>query len=433
MDKKPIPVSKSVVIGFIVLSQLLFQFLIQIYVIRSVGIGAETDAYFASLAIPMMVFVVTSTALQSVWLPRFSKTENDSNSLHKELSIAQAQAVIVTSVAIFTFAFTIPIWVPLLYSSFSEHQIVLTKKFTLVLLVGILFNTLSALLTKALHVKNKFVLVEIIILIVTIFSLFMIILTLPHYGILSVAYVMVGRSCLIYVIQFLLTGRPVFRFKESSNDYETWKLMVPLLWGGSLFKLSPAVDKIIASYAFTGGVTVLFLAQKLMSVIASVLERAISVPTFPNLNRIAVSSQYSQLKKLYRKCIFKIAGITFFLGIVLYVGKSVFLDIVIISLGISEDASYDLWLMCILLLGFLFVAASGSIASNVFFALGDTNTPVNVGVVGFILGLMLKVVFFLKFGIHGLVIAISLTYLITMIMNCFFLERKITFVSSVTD
>jgi len=61
--------------------------------------------------------------------------------------------------------------------------------------------------------------------------------------------------------------------------------------------------------------------------------------------------------------------------------------------------------------GVLLGGVSGQMSTTSFFALGNTVTPTKVGVIGFALGVPLKVLLFWKWGVLGLAVGTSLYYL----------------------
>jgi peptidoglycan biosynthesis protein MviN/MurJ (putative lipid II flippase) len=82
-------------------------------------------------------------------------------------------------------------------------------------------------------------------------------------------------------------------------------------------------------------------------------------------------------------------------------------------------------LLCVLLLGFLQVSASGSVPVAAFVALGDTRTPARLSIVAFIAGVVLKSLCFLWTGLAGLALATSVYYLGNLVVVTLFLERRL--------
>ena len=100
------------------------------------------------------------------------------------------------------------------------------------------------------------------------------------------------------------------------------------------------------------------------------------------------------------------------------------------ALNIQVETALTFWLMCLLLVGYLHVAASGAVIVAAFYAMGNTMTPVKIGVIGFIANVGLKYFGYLIFGMPGLVLSTSIYYVGNMLVTCMFLERIINDKSS---
>jgi putative peptidoglycan lipid II flippase len=83
-----------------------------------------------------------------------------------------------------------------------------------------------------------------------------------------------------------------------------------------------------------------------------------------------------------------------------------------------------LWWLLLLLSGVWVGGAAGQILSTSFYAQGDTRTPTLVGVAGFSVAIVLKVVAFRRYGIEGLAVAASLYYLLNAAVLLICLRRR---------
>ena len=92
--------------------------------------------------------------------------------------------------------------------------------------------------------------------------------------------------------------------------------------------------------------------------------------------------------------------------------------------------SESLWWMCIYLIGYLHVAASGTLVVAAIQSLNDTQTPVRIAIVGFILSLPLKALGFYFLDIKGIVLASSIHYIGNMVLMTIHCEKKIHDASS---
>ena len=81
-------------------------------------------------------------------------------------------------------------------------------------------------------------------------------------------------------------------------------------------------------------------------------------------------------------------------------------------------------MLLVVYLGVIVGGSFGSIASKVFYALGDTRTPVIIGAVGFTAGLVLKIALAPSYGVVVLAAATSACFLISMALMLWLMIPK---------
>lgn len=418
-------------IGTVVALQLLATLLTQLLVIRVVGLGPDTDAYIAAQTVPAVIVAIITTALQSVWLPRLAVMTGDLVAWRQEQSIAQGQAGLLGGGLLLFVGGSLPLWLPLLFPGFDRLQKQAAMFFCLVLLVAAAFNTQSAILTVALRARNRFMAAEIIALLGTVLSLAAMYLALPLWGLTAAVWIGLARSVLVYGAQMTLANWPPLSFTKGWACKETWILIRPLLFGVSIYKTSPLVDRYWASQASAGAITTLSLAQTAIGALATILERAMCMPITPSLARHVAQSDYVALRKVYRRVLFNTTIVVLIIGLLLTVFKSELIAVVSLMLKIKLESASSLWVICILLIGHLHAAISGVVLVTTFYALDDTKTPVYIGLSGFIFGLFLKWALFNEMGVNGLALSASIYFLMNVFAFYIFLERKIAILRAV--
>jgi peptidoglycan biosynthesis protein MviN/MurJ (putative lipid II flippase) len=78
----------------------------------------------------------------------------------------------------------------------------------------------------------------------------------------------------------------------------------------------------------------------------------------------------------------------------------------------------------VLLIGVFYASPAANIAVNAQYAFGNTNVVVKVGILGFIISIILKLVMYYYFEITGLLIAISLHYLLNFSIHTIILLKR---------
>lgn len=412
-------------LGMLAGLQLLANLLTQLAVLRVVGTGGETDAFVAAQAVPMVVFAILAISLQSVWQPRLAVAADDTQRWRREQGVAQGQALIVFGLAIALLWSLRGVWIPLILPGFAPSQLQTVSELTTPLLTATLLNGHTALLTSALRARTRFVVGEAVVLASHLVAFGMVLWWVPQYGVQAAAWVSLGRAALVCTVLAWQAGWPPVNLRAGARAASIWRQLMPLLMGSSLYKTSPLVDRFWSSQAAAGSVTIFNLAMTANGAVATILERAISMPVAPRMARDAAAGRFAEVRATYRRCILHITGLVLVFAVALGASQPLWTSLVAPTLNIAPPLAEQMWLICLLLLAYLHVAASGTIAVNTFYAMGDTRTPVKVGVVGFLIGVVLKSAAFLAFGLTGLAAATSLYYAGNMVAMCLLLERRL--------
>ena len=416
---------QGVLIGVVVAVQLFATIVTHLFIIKIVGVGEETDAYVLALAMPAVLVAIIATALQSVWLPRLAVLVEKSSAWDEAQSIAQGQAFLLGTGVILAVATLLPIWVQLIFPRLGDDQVQTVILFSLPLLLATIFNIQSAVLTVALQAGNRFLTAELIAMTGSLLSLVIILELLPDSGLELVVWLALLRAVGVYIAQLWLSGWPAISITKGWQCKEAWRMMRPLLFGTSIYKTSPLVDRYFSSSALSGGATIFNLAQMAMSALSRIMERAICVPLTPSFARYIAESDYGSLKKAYRRGILHISiGVALFAALLVLL-KPVILLILVSALGLVAGTAEQVWTLAFLLLGFLHVAASGTLLVAVFYALGDSRTPMKIGLMGFLASIVLKAIGFYLLDLEGLAMAISAYYIGNFVVTNIILVKDI--------
>lgn len=415
---------RGAIIATITTFQLLAQILIQLIVVKTVGVGAETDAYIAAQAVPVVVGAVVISALQSVWLPRLSVLSERSIEMRRQIGLGQAQALILSCGLALSFGLTMSLWLPEFFPGFAASQSAAATKYSVLFLATFVFTTQSSLLVIALRAQDRFLIGEIVSLAGTISSLILIWIFLPIWGLQAAAWLALLRALTVYLFQLHLASWPRFQTALALKDRDSWRAMRPLLFGASIYKASPIVDRYWGSLAPSGAITLLSLAQTVIVSIATVLERSSVVPLAPTMSRLIASGDYRQATYLYRRFTIFVAVVTFAVIGVLFGGAQILQLVLSHVLSLESDTASKLLMLIVALGGYLFASVAGAAQAHVLYSMGDTKTPVYVGVSGFAIGFVFKWLLFSYYGVLGIAIATSCYFLLNIAMFMLCIEIK---------
>ena len=200
--------NKGISIAVVVSMQLVGLLLFQLFIVRFVGVGPETDAYIAANAVPSVLNAIVGSSMASVWLVRLSLLNRNIAAWRMEQSLAQGQGLILGGTLVTLLMVTATGWVPLLYPGFTAELYRKTVEFSFVLLGATVLNTQTTLLTVALRARDRFLMAEVISLFGTLTALLANLVLLPIWGLWAAVWIWFARSIVIYLMQMHIADWP---------------------------------------------------------------------------------------------------------------------------------------------------------------------------------------------------------------------------------
>jgi putative peptidoglycan lipid II flippase len=413
----------QLILGALAAFNLIVAFIIQAAFLRLFGAGAATDAFVAAQATPTVVFTILGMSLVSVWQPILAVATGPERRRLAAHSLGQASLVL--GLATLVLAVTAQLWTPLLFAGFDEPTTRLTVDLGRPLMLTLLFMGLSALLGGLARADGRFIVAEAIPLAASVLALAALLPASRWFGVEGAAWIWVLRTGGAFLALWLLLGAPLPNFAADPVKKMTRERSRPILFGSSLYKLSPLLDRFLASQGPAGGVALFNLAQMGGSAAATVVDRAIGAPLGPGLAVSWADGELARFRTSFRGGMALTWLPVLAMGVVLLLFSSLWHPLVGRALNLSPDQSALLFQLTVGLLGMIAAAACGAIAVAAFYALGDTRTPTAVGVVGFLLSIGFKVALFGQLGLVGLAWATSIYYLLNLLVMWLLLERKV--------
>jgi putative peptidoglycan lipid II flippase len=393
--------------------------------LAAVGVGQHSDAYIAAQAVPTVLTAVLAVSLQSVWQARLATAGEATGAWRAAHRAAHAQALVTFGGAGLALGVTSALWVPALFAGFDTATRALVVQMTPALLLAAAFNGAGAVLTTAQRGRDRLVSAEVVALLGSLAALAAVWPLARAAGVAAVAWLMLARAVLVWLALQALVGGSVPSWRAGWRDHTMWRQLRPLLASSGVYKTAPLVDRFWSALAPAGGVTLFGLAHSGMAALATVFERSLCMPAAPRIARSIARSDLLAARGLCRRSVLAVALASAAVALTLLLARPWWDSSLAALLGMQAERAHDLWKLCGLLLGYLFVAAAGTVVVSVFYALGDTSTPARIGLVGFGVGMLAKSAGFLWLGIEGLALATSLYYLGNLLALVLALERRI--------
>jgi putative peptidoglycan lipid II flippase len=390
------------------------------YVVTRLGLGAETDAFFASGALPQLVFLIASFSLTQVLVPLLA-TGDKKTFRRDSWGFFLGVSAVFALLAIVLFA-TTGFWVALLVPGFPAEARQLTATLTRIQLLTMIGNASVVVLWSVYYARQKFVWAEASSVFANAIGLLFLFWTLPGYGIKAAAWATVLTLGLKVVLLMPVLGpwqRPQW---NSFAMKEAWRRIKPFLLGETYAKSDPLVDRFLTSLTAAGSLSLLYIGQQAYSAINLIITRAIATPSVPRLAIAAKSGEWPNFRHIYRQRLSLMLGVTLTACVGLFLIGEPLLRLLIGHGGITAQNVHMLWWVMLALGGLLIGGGAGQVTSGAFYAMGDTRTPTMLFIGTYTVYIPIKIIVFLRYGIIGLAAATSLHLIINFLLQLIVLE-----------
>ena len=412
----------SIKLGILSASNILLAFGMQWYILMSIGIGEQSDAFFAGLTIPQLVTTVISNSLIHVLVPLLSgETQEKSN--HDTWAFLTLIAALFFSLAL-TLYMTAQWWIPLTVPGFSEATQQLTIALTRIQLIGMIFSAINGVQWASYHARQKFLWVEFVPILTSLLGVALLVWALPRYGIIAAAWIASLRFALQSLLLLPGLGRPVWPDLTSPAIKQAWNKIKPLLLGTTYYKTDNLINRFLLSGANEGSLSLFYLASQIYEAIVYVFNKAMIVPLLPTLTIVYKAGDFKAFKKIFYRRLLQtiVLGVLVFIGL-LFFGQAV-LTLLLGHGYINSDDILQLWLIMICLAGLMAGGMASMAVTQAFYAVADTLTPTKINIINYTLHIPIKIMVYSNFGIFGLAIETSLYQIINFCVLLKLISKK---------
>ena len=399
------------------------------YVVSHMGVGVQTDAFFASAVIPQFAFMLLTTTLLPVLVPLLAtRAEPEfSDDVWSFFSLTGA-IFVVLAVVLYLSANA---WVPWFVPGFSAPAKTLTSSLTRIQLVSMVLNALIVTLWAAHHARHRFVWVELSAIVANCAGLSFLVLTISHFGIWAAAVNTIFYNSLKLAFLVPILGRfrlPAWRSPLIREASHRLKLLLP---GQVYLRTDSALDRFLTSMTGAGTLSLLHVAQQIYASITLLLGKAIVAPMAPKLAVYAREEGWSSYRRHYESRLLLLLAITI-VGVLIVIAGAPSARMLLAQMGIGPRNVHTLWLTLIALGGTLVGGALVQATAGAFYGMGNTKTPTKVSIVLYTLYIPIKILAFMKFGLMGLAMSMSCYFLTNSVSQFWILRRKLESKASAT-
>jgi putative peptidoglycan lipid II flippase len=386
----------------------------------SYGVSMETDAFFVASRIPTYFFdFALSAAVVSTFIPIFNqiKARKDNKEAfiyaNQFMSLGILLALISTLLLLVFPQVIVRIFGPGLNKETLEYAAVLTRVMSPVVIFAFITYTYVGLLQSFEHFNIAAIISVFSNLAVIIYMLFF----SKDYGLTGLAVAFTIGWLIQSLVQLPVMKKEGYQFKfnfhwKNPSMKKTLSMSLPALIITWAQPLSTLISSVLASF-YSGGVTVMEYAMRVFIIVTGVLVYSITNYIFPKLSTLYDPLNLRPFKEMAERTL------RFFIYFALPVTLllSYFsLEVVEILFLRGEFTPEQAALTGLLLRGLSFgLLGTGvrEILNRIYFAIGDTKTPLKVTIIGLIFNVVLALLMSHLWGLRGLAFAVALTMILT--------------------
>src|SRR5687768_5793828 len=266
-------VSLTLSLGWFAVVNIVATLAIHWSVVTHLGIGMESDAFFAAMIVPQLLLVLATSSLLHVLVPLLSTQRSDPEEQRRELS---GILLVVTGAAlaiIATLYLGSRFWVRWIVPGFTPQGYELAVALTKIQVLGLLFGAIDCVLRAACRAQRRFIWAEAATASANITGFVILVWLLPRYGVFAAAWISVLRIALPLIVMWPLVGgwsRPTLWSPVRSEALRRFK---PLLVGGSFGHVTTLITRQLASLAPIGSLSLLSISQQFYGTANSVKDK----------------------------------------------------------------------------------------------------------------------------------------------------------------
>lgn len=369
------------------------------------GTSYVVDAYVMALAIPSMIFLGFFTAMDTAYMPLFSKiTENegeDKGIRFTSETILLALIIAVIS-AVLGGLFSKQI-VAIFASGFSGETAVLTSKFIKISFTFAIFTSVAGVLESFLKYKNIFLAPLVIGYLQNTIVIAGIIVSAYYNNYLLVLGWMLAYVVRLLIVWFIAKKNGFKYAKEHKLSHSAKKIMalsMPVFFGSYINQINVFVDKTLASQLQEGSIAALNYGNLLVNMITGLTVSIMMIIIYPKMTQAQSLGNYEYFNKMVSTgfnliCIIMIPST---LGAMLYSNQIVQI--------VYERGNFDSLATALTSEAFLYYSAGllfislNALLVQTYYSMHDMKAPMIYAAIGVIINIVLNLVL-VKYMAHG--------------------------------
>lgn len=394
------------------------------------GTGAYSDVFVLTLNIPGLIIAVVGSAIATIYVPIYIDTKEklgEEGALKFTNNMLNIVAILSIVIAILGLLFTDQ-FVHIFAGGFEGEKFDLAVNFTKIMIIGVIFLSISKILSTFLQVNESFTVPSLIGIPYNIFIILAIAISTKTNPIVMAIGALLGMaSQMLFQLPFAIKKGYKYKPYLNINDENIKNmlvLMLPMLIGVAIGQINTTVDKALASGLGDGPLSALNYANKLNEFVMALFVTSIVTVIYPKLAQMTSSEN----KDDFISTIVRSSNCIVLLVLPITVGAIVLAEPIVRLLFERKafDAESTQMTYTALRLYSLGLVAMGirDILTRVFYSLSDTKTPMINGSIALIINIVLNLALIGPLGYRGLALSTSIASIITVILLFMSLKKK---------
>lgn len=394
------------------------------------GTGLYTEAYLTSMNIPNVIFAAVGTAIVTTFIPMYqeiSSNQGEDRALKFLNNVLNIVLLICFVIAILGMVFSKGL-VKIFAIGFEGERFLLTVKFTRILIFGIIFISISSVMSAFLQIKNKFIAVgfgSVPYNIVIIVSIYLSTVLGPYT--LPIGAVIAMLIQLIFYISFVRrTNFKYIKYIDLKDDNlkKLLYLLGPVLIGVAVNQINALLDTTLASTLVSGSIPALTYANRLNGFVIGIFIASVVSVVYPMLSKLSAEENSDKF----------IAAVTSSVNIIIVLIVPISVGSIVLAHPIVrilfERGAFNAHAtdMTAIALVFYSVGMLGfglrDILGKIFYSLKDTKTPMTNGIVSVVINIILNLILIRYMGHAGLALATSISSLVCIVIMFISLKKR---------
>ena len=396
-------------------------FVFEAVIAAMLGASIITDGYFTAAELFTLIDAAFVSGLTVVALNRFTlhvKTENETRGFEvlSELQSFYLPLMLLLSVLIFSLARPLSFVVAPGYS--EEARQVVVRCIHVMAPVPFIV-CITAIGMAVLRQKKAFAVTGLKSLFISVVGIASVLLfgrgQVKNADLLSIAYVIsIASYCILISFMVRKYGRIRLHRPVFTQDLQaTLKMILPLMASYGIGRMALMVDKIVASTLAEGSVSCLTYAHSLYKVVCAIFITNLSTIILTDFNDYCAQKNYEKVKESIQRIISTMTLLLIPITIVTLFNSNEIAHIVYQRGNFTQESTALVGSVLVFYALNFIPAMVQSVYNQVFYAFGDTVSPMWMALLNVVLNLGLSIPLMMALGLPGVAIGTLCSTLIT--------------------